>query len=338
LSILNPGGGLEGGDDVGPPSRVCQSTGGTKAAFLHGILSFGPGGFFHPPSPPAFSLEKVERHRAKSMVMATLKQGRPPQGGDPVERFPVYFIGAGPGDPRFLTREGADALRRSLSVYALEPYPSAFSRLLRGKEVADPRRFAFAPLVRRVTRQLANRPVAFLVPGDLTVFSPFMPLVRRFGSRARVIAGVGVVNAAAALLGSSIEHPPQSRCVVLASPRHLPPGKKGEDVLLRLAALPGTLVLYMARPPLRETAALLARAKGWGCPVAVFHRVGMSGERWWRGTLRDIARRVGKDDPLAPRGTGSSLTLLIAGEGIPVRATAGEWDRRKRAVWDKVPE
>jgi precorrin-4/cobalt-precorrin-4 C11-methyltransferase len=252
---------------------------------------------------------------------------------------PLYFIGAGPGDPRFLTREGERALRRSLVVYAMPPYRATFASLLREKSVFDPMTFAFERLAGRVSRQLAGGAVAFLVPGDLTVFSPFMPLVTRFADRARVIAGVGVVNAAAALLATTIEKPPLSRCVVQASPRHLPRGQAGDRELQRLAALQGTLVLYMVHRPLRELAALLSEVKGAKCPAAVFHRVGLPGERVWRGTLGNIAETVGRDDPFAQKGVPaskrSSLALFMAGEALAAPGLPAEWDRRKEKVWDR---
>ncbi len=250
---------------------------------------------------------------------------------------PVYFIGAGPGHPRHLTREGAAALRRSRFVYALDPYPSTFSRLLRGKEVADPKGFSFSRLAARLRSQLAQAPAAFLVPGDLTVFTPFMPLVDAFSARARMIPGVGVVNAAAALLKTTLEHPPKTHCVVLTSPRHLPGGRRGRQELLEIASLRGTMVLYMVDRPLREMAAMLARVRGKGCPAALVHRVGLPGERTWRGTLGTLPDLVGGDDPLVPGpGRGSSLALLLVGEALASRARAAEWDRRKRKIWDAL--
>jgi precorrin-4/cobalt-precorrin-4 C11-methyltransferase len=254
-----------------------------------------------------------------------------------MREHPLYFIGAGPGHPRHLTREGAASLRNARFVYALDPYPSTFSRLLRGKEVCDPKGYTFSRLTARLRSQLAQAPVAFLVPGDLTVFSPFMSLVAAFSSRARVIPGVGVMNAAAALLHATLEQPPETKCVVLASPRHLPGGRRGRDMLLRMAALRGTMVLYMVDRPLREMAALLAGVRGKGCPAALVHRAGLPGERTWRGTLATLPGLVGEEDPLVPGpGKGASLALLLVGEALASRASAAEWDRRKRKVWDAL--
>ncbi len=237
---------------------------------------------------------------------------------------PVHLIGAGPGHPRHLTREGAAALRASRFVWALPPYPETFARLLRGKEVADPLAISAAELGRRVEAQARRAPVSVLVPGDTTVFTPFLDLVARLGERSHLIPGVGVINAAAARLGISLERAPLTQSVILLSPRHLPPGREGEEALLRHAALPATLAIYMAHRSLADLSALLRRVRRPGTPVAVLHRLGLPGERILRGTLADIAERAGDDDPCLPPPGQPSLTLVLVGEALASRKDFAE--------------
>ena len=52
----------------------------------------------------------------------------------------------------------------------------------------------------RINTALTSSDVAFLVPGDLTFYSPFQCLVDNLENRAVVIPGVGTANVASAFL------------------------------------------------------------------------------------------------------------------------------------------
>ncbi len=246
----------------------------------------------------------------------------------------VYFIGAGPGDPKYLTLEGRDALRECNFVFAMPPYPETFADFLKGKDLADPFEYDYKKIDQEVNRQLENGPVGFIIPGDMTVFSPFLPLVDLFGERSKVIAGVGILNAAASLLRRTLDMASVSHCVVLTSPKHIDrDGEEGE--LARLAALSGTLVLYMNNKPISQLVSEIGDGYSPETPVAVIYRIGLPEEKVYRGTVDTIADVVGDDDIFGLESGEPSMAIIIIGDVLVAESDPKFWDRRKKQFWDK---
>lgn len=246
----------------------------------------------------------------------------------------VYFIGAGPGDPKFITLEGKGSLMRCKTVYAVDPYPETYAALLMGKDIKDPFEKVFAEITGDVEKELEKGGVGFLIPGDMTVFSPFLPLVEHFGERARVIAGVGTLNAAAALLKCTLDMPGVSHAIVLTSPKHI--DKAGtSDGLALLAKAAGTMVLYMNNRPLSQLAGELAAGFGPYTPVAIVSRIGMDGEKVYNATLSTIETVVGDDDIFGLVSGDPSLALILVGDILKTRSDPAFWDKRKKDCWDR---
>jgi len=247
---------------------------------------------------------------------------------------PVYFIGAGPGDVKYLTLEGSEALDRCSLVYAIAPYPETFSRLLSGREVLDPFERVFDELIGEVQEGLRWAPVGFLVPGDITVFSPFLPIVEYFSEQARVIAGVGALNAAAALIKQTLDMPGVSHSVVLTSPKHI--DKAGEPMDIgRLARAAGTMVLYMNNRPLEQLAEELSEGFEHDTAVAIVSRVGMEDEKVYRCTLSTMAETVGEDDIFGLVSGDPSLAIIIVGDVLKAQSDPAFWNKRKERFWNK---
>jgi precorrin-4/cobalt-precorrin-4 C11-methyltransferase len=246
----------------------------------------------------------------------------------------VYFIGAGPGDPKYLTLEGRDALSESAVVYAVDPYPDTFAPLLEGKVIKDPFDMFFEEITTEIVKGLSRGDVAFLIPGDMTVFSPFLPLVEHFGDRACVVAGVGTVNAAAALLKRTLDMPGISHSIVMTSPKHI--DKRGDaDELSRLAKAAGTMVLFMNNRPLTWLSDELYEGFAPDTDVAIVSRIGMEGEKIYRATLSTMADVVGSDDIFGLKSGDPSLALVLVGDVLSARSDPAFWDKRKKQFWDK---
>ncbi len=246
----------------------------------------------------------------------------------------VYFIGAGPGDPDFLTLKGARLLAEAATVYAPPPFEITFAAHLRGKRVLIPFDFYFEELLEQIREALGRGPVAFLIPGDLTFYSPFQALIDQLGELAVVVPGVGTANAAAALLKKTLDLPGVCNRAILASPRTLG-DEPGSPTLEQLAAPGVSLLIYMNNIPLPELVAQLRRGYGKNVPMALLHRLGLPGEEVIVGTLDDMVVRVGGRDFFNLSGPKKrpALTLLIVGETLDAPVDGTWWNFRRDTIW-----
>lgn len=246
----------------------------------------------------------------------------------------VYFLGAGPGDPDLLTLRAARLLAECPFVYAPTPFEETFAVLLQGKDVHIPFDFYFQELLDRIDSQLSVGSVAFLVPGDLTFYSPFQALVDALGERAEVVPGVGTANAAAAYLKKTLDLPAVCNRAILASPRTL--GDCPSAPTMGDLAAPGvTLLIYMNNIPLPELVGQLRTGYGRNVAMAILHRLGLPGEEVVRGTLDDIVAKVGQRDffNLNTPDRRPALTLVLAGESLDAVTDGHWWDHRRDHIW-----
>lgn len=246
----------------------------------------------------------------------------------------VYFIGAGPGDPEHLTLKGARLLAGCRTVFAPVPFEQTFAPLLAGKTVLVPFDFHFQELLETIETALPQGEIAFLVPGDLTFYSPFQALIDALGERATVVPGVGTANAASAFLKKTLDLPGVCNRAILASPRTLGDGPEA-PTLANLAAPGVTLVIYMNNLPLPELVAQLRRGYGKSVPIALLHRLDLPGEVVVTGTLDDIVAKVGERDlfELAGPKKRPALTLVIVGETLAATVDGSWWDWRRENIW-----
>lgn len=249
-------------------------------------------------------------------------------------KYKVYFLGAGPGDPELLTRRAERLLGECRVVYVPPLYRQTFAELLEGKELFVPFDFYFAELVDLIRTQLESGPVAFLIPGDLTFYSPFQALVDALDEQAVVVPGVGSANAAAALLKKTLDLPGVCSRAVLASPRTLGDGPDA-PTMGDLAAPGVSLLIYMNNLPLPELVGQLREGYGKDTPMALVHRVGLPDEEMIVASLDTIVDRVGCRDffNLGSSNPRPALTLLLVGESLTAQADSAWWDYRRDTIW-----
>ena len=246
----------------------------------------------------------------------------------------AYFLGAGPGDPELLTIRAERLLRQCRFVYVPPLYGQTFGELLTDKELFIPFEYYFADLIAMLSEQLNKGPVAFLVPGDMTFFSPFQALVDALGDQAVVVPGVGTANAASALLKKTLDRTGVSSRTVLTSPRTL--GEVPGAPSMRELAAPGvTLLIYMNNLPFAELVDQLRQGYGKDVPIAVAHRVGLPEEEIVLATLDSILDKVGTRDFFNLDNTDRrpALTLLLVGESLMAEADPSWWDYRRDHIW-----
>lgn len=246
----------------------------------------------------------------------------------------VYFLGAGPGDPELLTLRAARLLAACPVVYAPTPFEQTFAYHLRGKDVLVPFDYYFKELIDLIDFQLGKGSVAFLVPGDLTFYSPFQALVDALGERAEVVPGVGTANVAAAYLKKTLDLPAVCNRAILASPRTLG-DSPGAPTMGELAAPGVTLLIYMNNLPLPELVGQLRAGYDRSVAIAILHRLGLPEETVVRGTLDDIVAKVGDRDFFNLNGPDRrpALTLVLVGESLDAVTDGHWWDHRRDHIW-----
>jgi len=246
----------------------------------------------------------------------------------------IYFIGAGPGDAELLTLRGARVLEDCRAVFVPHPLEQTFAELLVGKRLYVPFDYYFAELLDLLMELIQGTPVAFLVPGDLTFYSPFQALIDALGDLAEVVPGVGTANAASAHLRKTLDLPGVCNRAVLASPRTLGDGPDAPK-LGDLAAPGVTLLIYMNNLPVPELVAELRRGYGRDVPVALLHRLGLPGEEVLQATLETLESAVGDRDFFNLTGADRrpALTLVIAGETLSGTVDGSWWDYRREHIW-----
>lgn len=247
---------------------------------------------------------------------------------------PVYFIGAGPGDPQLLTLQGAKCLQQAATVYVPTPLNQTFAALLLGKTVLIPFDYDYAELIELITQQLEAAAVAFLIPGDLTFYSPFQGLIDHFAERSVVLAGVGIANAASARLKKTLDLPSVCNRALIVSPKTL--GDSADSPTLESLAAPGvSLLIYMNNLPLAELVAKLRCGYGKDVPIALLHCLGLPGEVVLQGTLETIVTLCAGhdyfylDDPSKK----PALTLVVVGDTLQETVDGSWWDYRRETMW-----
>jgi precorrin-4/cobalt-precorrin-4 C11-methyltransferase len=248
----------------------------------------------------------------------------------------VFFIGAGPGDPQLLTLQGAAALERCAIVYLPLPYDETFAALLQGKQILIPFDYDFEELLGNITQQLVNNSVAFLIPGDLTFYSPFQGLIDHFNEQAEVVAGVGVANAASARLKRTLDLPSVCNRALIVSPKTLGDGENSPK-LEELAAPGVSMLIYMNNLPLPELVAKLRQGYGSNVPIALLHRLGLTDEKIIEGTLDTIVDACEGVDYfyLNDPSKKPALTLVVVGETLHAKVDGQWWDYRRETMWRK---
>jgi len=246
----------------------------------------------------------------------------------------AWFIGAGPGDPELLTLRGRRLLEGCGTVFVPPPYETLFAGFLQGKRLLIPFSFRFDELLAEIESALESADVGFLIPGDLTFYSPFQALIDRLGERAEVVPGVGTANAASAFLRKTFDLPGVCNRAIIASPRTLGDGEM--EVSLEQLAAPGvTLLIYMNNLPLPELVSQLRQGYGSNVPIALLHRLCLPGQHVVQGRLDDIVARVGDRDlfNLNTEEKRPALTLVVVGETIAASVDGSWWDYRHDHIW-----
>jgi precorrin-4/cobalt-precorrin-4 C11-methyltransferase len=251
--------------------------------------------------------------------------GAPPAAPPATPRPPgvVHLVGAGPGDPRFLTLRAAELLAQADVLAYDELVPEALLDMARpgaeripvGRRHGDP-----APEWERIhpaviERAREGRRVVRLKAGDPFVFGrggEEAEALREAGIPFEVVPGISAALGAAAGALIPLTHRELSSDVTFATAHEL--ASEGGRTDWRRLAAGGTLVLYMGAKGIARNLAKLVEL-GWspGTPAAWIAAATRPDQQVITGTVADLAARVAGERHPGP-------ALLIIGEVVRLRA------------------
>jgi len=218
-----------------------------------------------------------------------------------MKRYPVQFVGAGPGDPELVTVKGKRLLQEAdRVVYAGSLVPAALLDHCR----PETEQFDSASLTLEQTHDLLARGhedglrVVRLHTGDPALYGAIqeqMELLDKASIPYRVTPGVTAVFAAAAELRQELTLPEVSQTVILTRLGGRTPVPPREN-LASLASHGATLAIYLSVHDMEGVVEELGRGYEAETPVVVAYRVGWPDQTLVKGTLADIVQKVRRTD------------------------------------------
>ncbi len=224
----------------------------------------------------------------------------------------VHLVGAGPGDPEFITVRGRRILEtadvvvhdRLIAPELLRAAKPGATMLPARKAATQPR-----PTLANVNAQMieharAGLSVCRLKGGDPFVFGRGAEEIgdlEAAGVPWEVVPGVTSALAAPAIAGIPITHRDLASTATLVTGHEGEPKAGPEVDWQAIAAAGGTIVVLMGVATLGSTSArLIAAGRSPVEPVAVIERATWPDERVILGTLSDIAARAEKSGVSSP--------------------------------------
>jgi precorrin-4/cobalt-precorrin-4 C11-methyltransferase len=213
------------------------------------------------------------------------------------DKFPVIFLGAGPGDPELITVKGQRALGRAdVILYAGSLVSDAVLGWAKaGAELIDTAPLNLEQIVAKIIEaHKAGKQVVRVHSGDTSLFSAMqeqLEILEREEIPCQVIPGVTAAAAAAAALAQELTLPEVTQTVILTRAAGRTPVPEPE-ALGELARHGASMVIYLSTKLIEKVVAELTGAYGPEAPVVVAYRVSWPDQRLIRGTLADIAAKV----------------------------------------------
>lgn len=214
----------------------------------------------------------------------------------PEQKEPIWFVGAGPGDPELITVKGQRLLREAeLVIYAGSLVPAALVAGL-SAEVHDSAAMTLDEMVRMMAAAWQQgRRVVRLHTGDPSLYGAIaeqMAALAALGAPCRVAPGVSSAFAAAAALKAELTQPEQAQTVIITRRGGRTPVPERENIA-GLAAHQATMLIFLSVGMIEEVVTeLIAGGYPPATPAAVVEKASWPEERIMRGTLADIAQQV----------------------------------------------
>lgn len=230
---------------------------------------------------------------------------------------PVYFVGAGPGDPDLITVKGMRLVEEAeLLIYAGSLVNPVLVSRSRATERLDSHGMALADIVAAMADGVrAGRRVVRLHSGDPSLYGAIVEQIAgldALGIPVEIVPGVSSMFGAAAALRTQLTLRGVSESVIVTRPAG---ATLADDRIAELSSLGATLVVFLGTEHLESVTARLACPPT--TPAAVVYHATWSDEKVVTGTVAEIAA-------LARMAGITRTALLIVGD--VVRAGAAPFE------------
>lgn len=210
----------------------------------------------------------------------------------------VYFIGAGPGDPKLITLKGKQVIEQAdVVIYAdslIDPGICSFAKS--EAEIYKSASMSLEEITEIILRAVnEKRLVARIQSGDPSIYGAIreqMDVLKEHGIEYEVIPGVSSLFAAAASLGTELTVPGISQTVIMTRMEGRTPVPERER-LRSLAAHRSTLAIFLSASMIEGVVQeLLEGGYPAETPAAIVYRASWKDETVIRAELRDLSKEV----------------------------------------------
>lgn len=212
-------------------------------------------------------------------------------------KYPIWFVGAGPGDPELITVKGRRLVQEAdRIVYTGSLVPEVLLEARKAEALTFNSASMTLAETHRLLREgyLAGERVVRLHTGDPSLYGAIQEQMQRLDQEDipyAVVPSVSAVFAAAAALKQELTLPEVSQTVILTRLAGRTPVPEREH-LSSLAAHRSTLVIYLSVQQMAKVVAEVEPFYGSETPVVVAYRVGWPDQEFLQGKLADIASKV----------------------------------------------
>ncbi len=245
-----------------------------------------------------------------------------------MEKGKIYFIGCGPGDRKLITVKGEETLKKSEIIFYFPPYDEIFYDLIKDKRKYMFFEHTFNEIL-SIIRNNFSKTIAFLIPGDLSVFSPFSSFLNYYRDRIEVIPGVGTYSYFASKLKKILNPAGKIFAVSVISTKMLDE-KIGEYNLNDFINPNTTLIIYMNNLSTEELRKKLSEVYADETPIYIGANLCSEGERIFTGTIANMGEILPKDIVT------EKFTTIIVGNIDTMPLNVSWWDNKVKSYKNKL--
>ena len=217
------------------------------------------------------------------------------------QKYPILFVGAGPGDPELITVKGMKALQESdLIIYAGSLIPEKVLTWARpdAEKINSADLDLDAIVSEMVEAYREGKRVVRLHTGDPALYGAIQEQIAELEREkipCKIIPGVTAAFAAAAAIGKEFTIPEISQSLIftrMAGRTSVPESESLE----KLSSHGTSMAIYLSISKIEEVCSILGKSYGKTAPVVVAYRVSQPEEKIIRTTINNMAALISEEN------------------------------------------